>query len=1132
MDQVKQSPELTLVEKPAIAWLKTLGYQHIQGKDLTLKDRTKAPILEDVLKAQLLSLNPWLLKVNDGATTAFTKLKRLINEKATTDNLIEQNEKFYNQVLLSSNIQVKNHQGKDQTVKFIDQVNPRNNQFHVVDQFVGKNEHGDIFKPDLLLFINGLPLGIIECKKPTLPLSDAISQLGGYQNTFPSHFCYNMVCAAINRDDARYGALETPEQFYFYFKFTKEKDKVALEAIEKALGRPPNTQEKLLWALFEPSRFVQLVCFYVLFEKEERGVIKKLPRYQQWRASENTINRLKKDNKGGVIWHTQGSGKSLTMALLARKLRADVTGFNNPSILIITDRTDLDQQIFNTFNAVGVNASKATSVTDLRQKLSNDYGTIFTSTVQKFQNTTSNFQPKDTTEDEEHNEKAQRDRRITKKDDKGDETYWVVSEKNSHFNQVDNQGNPLTANWVVNKEEKINFSVLSTKDNFIVMVDEAHRSQYGFLAAFMRASLPNATFIAFTGTPLSKATKETLATFGTKDDVYIDTYYLSESVADGTTLPIIYKQGLVEWQSDGKLTQAFADKFGLESETKQLALKKALVKQRMNSTARLKQIALYLVDDFLANVKAKKFKGMLVCNGRKQAVAYKDTLDEIMKQRMIDNKETFESTVVISLGGITANRTDISDVRALFNATEGSNIENQAKLESIEERVIREVKEGVEPVCVPTDKITTFVNEHFKLPYGDKTLNKRDEYKVNNTGLIIVSDMLLTGWDAPIVNTLYLDKPLKEHTLLQAIARVNRVKKYKNAGYVMDYYGVLSSLDEAIKEFGGGLTRAHLITEASKLIPALEASTKKVLDILPNKIPFNVKGSHKEFIKYAVSDFDVFSKIDLIHELFEAISLFNKDLDMALPDPLAIPFKVHFLVFSEIKMEISKKLNELKPNDKVTIVESVILSELMDGHIDASPLKEYFKGEVNIFDIEYMTSLKQLKSTNEVSDILKAATRAKINDGQDSGKHEQLYADLDAELLKLLEDEQNKRIDSAIFLEQLELITKKLKESDHQGKRAGYINPMHVDVFNYFKEASFSDDQAKLMVDNIFSDSTETKEGIKDILNTGDVWVKNSQSAVKRRLKELLKVHSEWKALIAGDHAERIIELLKNNVVN
>ncbi len=500
VDRQSSAPELTGVERPAIHWLETLGYTHLPGKFVGLQQehRHLPPLLTDILRDRLLALNPWLADVSGSVETALRELRQFgagfASAGASSEPLMAANESFWQNVVHQGNIQIKDNDGRLRSVRFFNPDNVLDNTFHVVDQYVGSNSEGDRFKPDLLLFINGVPLAIIECKASHVKISQGIQQLLSYQNSHPRHFLYNQVCVAINRNEGLYGAIFTPEAFYLRYRLEPEEE----QRVSALSDEPITEQQRLLWALFEPSRFLQLVSHFVLFELEDGRTLKKLPRYQQWRAVNKALTRLTKDDKGGVVWHTQGSGKSLTMAYLARLLRAPSTGLGNPSILVLTDRTDLDRQISNTFRNIGLSPMKAPSVAGLEQMLSNDYGGIFTSTVQKFQERDGKPLTPASADDEEAENGLNRTRvrRIHQ-----DGQFFICTDKNSQFGVLDNNGNPLPPKWAEQSREAVDFRVLSNKPNFYVMVDEAHRSQYGFLAAFMRASLPKAKFVAFTGTP-------------------------------------------------------------------------------------------------------------------------------------------------------------------------------------------------------------------------------------------------------------------------------------------------------------------------------------------------------------------------------------------------------------------------------------------------------------------------------------------------------------------------------------------------------------------------------------------------------------------------------------------------------
>ncbi|MEQ4922096.1 type I restriction endonuclease subunit R [Proteus hauseri] len=1114
--------ELIGVERPAIEWLTKLGYTHIKGRDIEQQHRTDSLILENILTDRLYALNPWLADVANGANKAIKQLRDIWFEHDS--DLMLANQAFWKKVLFQSNLQQKDKHGQPRSIRFINQAGAEGNCFHVVDQYTGKNTNNEQFKPDLLLFINGIPLGIIECKASSVKLSKGIAQLDGYQGTFPQHFAFNMVCAAINRNQAKYGAICALAQFYLTYKIDAKKtdEKAILDRLEQQLGHPPSEQDKLLWALFEPTRFVRFVCFYPIYELENSILIKKLPRYQQWRAVEKTLLRLQgRDPEfmghslGGVVWHTQGSGKSLTMVLLARLMRAEVSGFNNPSILILTDRTDLDRQIHSTFINAGLNAQKANSVAGLESMLSNDYGAIFTSTVQKFQESDGRqiTAAKESEENEEATHLQSRVRRVLKKNESGHEQCWIIKENNRHFGNIDSAGNPVKAKWEVFSEEQVDFRVLSTKSNFFVMVDEAHRSQYGFLAAFMRASLPNAKFIAFTGTPLFNEEKETLGTFGGK--AYLDIYRLDEAVSDGATLPIKYLEGMAQWKSDGKLSQAFDDKFGHNPLAHRKKLKQELLKKRRSAISRVEENAAHLVEHFFSSVKSRGFKGVLVCDGRDMAVRYKDALDVIMQARKSEGLPTFESRVVISLGGMTDKRTGMSEQQS-YAATGAVNI-----LETIEERVRREIGEGKEPVAVPSEQIPTLVNYEFKLPFYDDPENKVDEKaKVNNIELLIVSDMLLTGWDAPIVSTLYLDKPLKEHTLLQAIARVNRTRKGKKAGYIVDYFGVVEYLDEALKVYGGDVQPEQVWTDVESELPKLKTSLVKITDILPKKHhPVKQPEAYKEDADLYL-DPDV--RLDIIEDFLAMLAEFNRYLDIVLPDDRGTPFKPYFKVFNEIKLQLRNKMPDSTNTVRITASESALLKNMLDEHIEASAVKSLLGREVSILDAADMDLLRQHKSTGSAALIMKNKLKYTIKTGKN--RDPAFFGDLEEELERLIEEEREGRIEQALFLEQLEIFAQRVRNKDAKPSEMGLSTPTERAVFNYL-EKQIDEAQALAWTQGIF--------GHIDIAEVilSPIWKKQTDihNEIKKTIRTILRGLSGWDMTAARQHSTEIFSIMLNN---
>ena len=1095
---MSHAPEKTGVETPALDWLVRLGYAHLPGAAVKVEHRHLAPVLEDVLRPRLLALNPWLAEAPGGVDAALIELRKRAN-----DELLAANQAVWQQVLNRSDIQVKDLAGQPRSVRFLDATDARRNDFHVVDQYLGRNAEGELFRPDLLLFVNGLPLAVIECKASHYRLDEALAQLDGYQRSFAAQFVFNQVCVGLNRRQGLYGAILTKPAFYARYRLEAPE----LAEVAALLGSEPAEQEQLLWALFEPSRFLELVAHFVLFETRDGKTVKKLPRYQQWRAVRKTMQRLTGATPlGGVIWHTQGSGKSLTMALLARLLRADSTGLANPTVLVLTDRRDLDKQIFDTFHAVGIRAIQAVSVAGLVRMLGNDYGSVFTSTVQKFHEGDEPTAQVEGGEPEETDEvlQATRHRRVRVGKD-----FFMVEERNEHVGRHDADGVLRDPKWVELKREKISFRVLSAKPNFYVLVDEAHRSQYDFLAAFMRASLPNAKFIAFTGTPLLNDDKHTLAEFG--GETYIDEYRLHEAVADGATLPIKYQDAWVKLAADAKLDEAFNQQFAQAPEAHQLALKKALLARWRHAGDRMEQVTAHLVEHFVSYVQAKGLKAMLVCNGRDMAVRYKDLLDGLMARRAAQGLPTFQSQVVISLAGVTGTRT-------------GATVEEEAteyklpvtKVQSIEERIRDELRAGKRPVALPAEQISHFVSKLFPLPYGDESQGQDGQLQANNVGLIIVSDMLLTGWDAPIVGTMYLDKPLKEHTLLQAIARVNRTLLGKNAGYIVDYHGVVEHLDQALKLYGGEVQPAQVWQGVETELPKLQSTLERLLKLLPKQHdPVSAREAYKDDAERFL---DPASRLDAVEEFLALAKQFNRSIDIILPDVRGLPFKPYFTLFAEIRLMLRDKLPDANYRERITKLESALLQRLLDEYIAASPAKSLLRREVSILDASDMARLKQLASPGSQALVMKNQLKHTIVTGRD--KDPAFFDKLAEELEKLLEEEKAGRISQAQFLEQLELFGQRVADKD----KTGFETPAHSAVYRYLA-ALLGEDTARAATTKLFEDAhlsqTLAASNWKQMLDL--------HPEMRDLLRKLLMPLAGWDRGVAREHAARILDILLKN---
>lgn len=734
--------EYTLVEKPAIDYLvDVLGYEYINGEKLTPskgeRESFRDVILVKRFRVALKRLNPWMTEESLNSAVKF-----LVSSENLGTSLLEINEKVYKAIVdLDFTVtQVINGQKKPQTVKFIDFNDATNNDFLVANQYKVQGLNKEIL-PDLVIFINGLPVVVIEAKSPfkeggefiKAGKKDAFDQLRRYMDVREGAisegaerlFHTNFFTGIINKYRAYAGTISSSYDYYLEWKdpypFKKE-DIVDLENYGQNL---------FLLGLLEKDNLLKIMQFFILFETEGDIRVKKLARYQQFRACMKAIKRIGEGEtpleKGGVIWHTQGSGKSLSMVMLARMIRRTVE-LRDTMLVVVTDRIDLDKQIYNTFSRVFPSEytlaennldkllTRAETVNEMKTLLGMAQAKIICTTIQKFQ---CEADDNPILEDSKTNIKLFFDKEI---------------------------------------------EVLTNKANVIVFTDEAHRSQYSNLSMNMRKALPNATFIGFTGTPIEKDDKSTYRTFGQ----LIDSYTISQAVEDGNTVAIVYegrRQDLHIIQD--QLDDDFDAYFNHKSDEEKEAIKVRYFNKISLAEAedRISDIAKDLLIHYRDNSYKAGFKAQVVCVSRHACVKYFDALTQHMEA-------IFPSNPI--------------DIKVIYSAD--NNDEKYIK----EHRTSRAEQENI--------------LSKFKL-----------EIEKDRLCIIIVKDMLLTGFDAKIEDVMYLDRPLKEHTLLQAIARVNRTydKSYKvmeegkevectrtkKYGFVVDYFGITRHLEEALEIF-------------------------------------------------------------------------------------------------------------------------------------------------------------------------------------------------------------------------------------------------------------------------------------------------------------------------------------------
>jgi type I restriction enzyme, R subunit len=1050
------SPEYLYSEQPAIQLLQNLGYSYYDGCQEDERPDIGEVVLQNRLISAIKQINPWINEAN--LQKAYDKITSVQGA-----SLMEINQQIW-ELIRSETFPVKQvFDGAEEykNVAFIDYQNPDNNDFLVVNQL---KCHGRVRNsiPDLIIYVNGLPIAVIECKSPTAmgAFDKAFSDLQFYQENSEKLFHYNQICAGIYVVGGKYGAIGSPAPFYSVFKTKKGEE---IEGIT-------TEQDKLLYHLFNKEALLDIIRHFVIFELDEGRTIKKLPRYQQIRATNNTIARLQ-EGKGGVVWHTQGSGKSITMAYVTRKLQAQEFGFENPTVIVMTDRKDLDRQITNTFRAVGFkNVKQATSVKHLDKLLRNDYGGIITTTLQKFQEKdTESTNTEDQTEAEEHEnlliQKEIKDSILTKI------TKVLVDGK-----------------WVEKNREVIALEQLSNKENLYVLVDEAHRSHYGFLASFMRTVLPHAKFVAFTGTPISKEDKSTLGEFYGGE--YLDVYTIKESVADGATVELLYDEGIAKLDvKKAELDAEFEKQFGNESEEKKNLLKQTALRKYQFSTERVTDITKHILQHFKEKIYVNGHKALLVCDGRFAAIRYKQALEQLKSEGV----HSFETKVVITIGSPKSDH-----IAKDYYETLQWNRDNP---------------ENPKPVYVVAPESIKEASDDFKLPYGNEGEKEASgKKKYDNTAILIVSDMLLTGYDVPIASCLYLDKPLKEHNLLQAIARVNRSGKGKEAGYIIDYNGITAHLIQALEIFSGDIRPDDILKNINEELPKLELNHNKLVEFF-KPIKQHRVYERMDFIDEAIRFIEPIDNRDKFKELLKQ---FNKSIAIVLPNTRAMKYAPDFKLFNEIRL----RARNAYPDDqelRVTKEESKLLQGIIDEHLHSQGVENLLAEPISIIDKEKFRNeilnaspaTKELKMRNNLKYVIKVG----IDKSPDFFKP---LAQRLEELLKLKEAE---RITQIELLKAYADIQDEIISHQKEGEDKGFTTERQRAIY----------DSMKVIFDGDATDATRT---IFDLIK-GELtiigWESKSmvQKDIENKLTRFLKTKMERDK--AKQKAIELIGVLKRN---
>lgn len=979
------------IEQAALDILRELGYEVIYGPDL-LPDGLFAErmnynevVLNERLKKNIYDLNPHLPKEALEET-----IKKVL--RTTSTELIISNQNFHKYLVNGVDVEYRRKDGSivgDKAWLF-DFNDVNNNEFLAVNQFTIV-ENGINRRPDIVIFVNGIPLALIELKNiadPDATIWSAFNQLQTYRTQISSVFNYNELLVISDGLDARSGTISADRERFMPWK-TIEGEK------EESELRPQ--LDVLLRGVFDKKRVLDIIRHFIVFEDVNGTLTKKIAAYHQYHAVNKAVETTIKaasitgDKRAGVVWHTQGSGKSLSMVFYTGKL---VLKLDNPTIVLLTDRNDLDNQLFDTFagcvQLLRQDPVQAESREHLKELLKVASGGIVFTTIQKF----------------------------------------------------------------FPEERGLKYPTLSERRNIIVIADEAHRSQYDFIDGFarhMRDALPNASFIGFTGTPIEKSDANTVAVFGN----YIDIYDIEQAVKDGATVPIYYESRLAKLELDDKERPHVDPDFEEATESEEVE-KKEKLKSRwarleaiVGSEKRIGLVAKDIVDHFEKRISAFEGKGMIVCMSRRICV---ELYNELIKLRP-----------------------------SWHSSDDRSGIMKIVMTGSAED---------------PVDW-----QQHIRNKDRRKDLADRFKDPADTFSLAIVRDMWLTGFDVPCLHTMYVDKPMRSHGLMQAIARVNRVYKDKPGGLVVDYLGIAYDLKKALADYtesGGKGKPAFDQSEAIAIMiekyeivcniftgfnykSFFTASPQKRLNMLPLAMEHILKQDNgkERYIKY-------------VTELSQAFAL-------SVPSEEALTISDEVGFFQAVKSIISKTtLTGGKPIDDLDSVIRQIVSKAIvsDKVIDIFSAVGLKKPDISILSDEFLAEVRQMPQKNLAFELLKKL----INDEIKIKTRKNIVRS--RSFLEMLENAvrkyQNKTIETAQIIEELIELAKKLRDEEKRGIEL----KLNEEELAFYDSLEVNDSAVKVLGDETLKTiAREVAEAIRN--NISIDW--NLKESVQAKLRVLVK---------------------------
>ncbi|WP_444962772.1 type I restriction endonuclease subunit R [Nocardiopsis sp. M1B1] len=990
-------PEWELTEKPLLDQLTAMGWTPRQLADGEERTSRRDVILEDTLKAALRRINTddqgreWLDESRlDQAVSALTRPR--------SRTLIEINEELTALLLTGTEVDgVEGWQGgRRQSVRYIDFDNPERNDFHAVRQFVvdgpGADRRGRIV-PDLVLFVNGIPLVVIEAKSPDVhePMAQAIDQLRRYAGqrsevSIPEGnarlFHTNQFVVAACGTNARAAGFTAGPEHFAEWKTTEPRTPEEVAA-ELGLSDPDqvNGQQRLAAGMLRPSILLDLVRHFTLFMDTGGRMVKVVARYQQYRAVRRSVHRMlteptrlqdgEFDRRGGIVWHTQGSGKSLTMVFLVRAMRSEpgLVGFK---VVVVTDRTQLQTQLSRTMALTGESGETIAKVEELAPTLAIRGKGLYFAMIHKYRG-----------ESDAPTGSAGSTSKATEPPESTGPTESIASaetEKTGETSDAD-QADP----WETEETEEAEtgkrkeahvptLGVLDDSPEILILVDEAHRSHTSKLHANLMAALPNAVRVGFTGTPIIMGDKERFT--GRIFGQFIDSYTIRQSEEDGATVPIVYEGRTARAHvRDGEgLDGLFTDMVDLTPEQreelkKRYGTKNAVLEAEELISAKAADMFAHYVDTILPN----GFKAQVVAVSRRAAVRYQAAL--------LSARDAFVAELDRLPGDL---RTPEAVEAAQTDLVRGTRAPRTARL--VRARPHRDLVARLDAAAVISASHNDSADwrgwtrpsaqdqriEEFKKPLPVAEGAPADE--TSTLAFLTVNAMLLTGFDAPNEQILYLDRHLKQAELLQAIARVNRTASGKGVGYVIDYYGVSRHLSEALKAYAAEDIEGALSSIRDE-VPLLRDRRERVRRVFTGRglDRFDTDEAREECVQLLADD-------GVRHEFRTALKAFNRSMETVLPRPEALEFVPDARDFGTVDALARARYREGGGFDPSLYGGKV--RELIDQHVHVHDVRGRI-APVAITDVDFDARVDALTSDRARASEMEHALRHHISENLD-----------------------------------------------------------------------------------------------------------------------------------------------------